>query len=262
MILRRRRSLAYAVYSGASQMRHPRNEREPSAIQPSKDQSSERRLLMNSHPYRPPLDMTAIDPPMALTALPTLRRPPFDSVTLWLHWATALVVLAMFATAWLRSLTHDDALRATLLQVHRSLGITIWMMTSVRLVWRLTRATMPPFPRTMTNAHRKLVRWSEYGLYATLFVQPLTGLGATLFNGRPFVLFTWRIAPLLSENRALSGAFHMAHEMGAWALAVLIAGHAGAALVHHFILRDDVLACMAPAIAPARHPKSLGGSRE
>src|SRR5262245_34817996 len=126
-------------------MRHPRNEREPSAIQPSKGQSIERRSLMNSHPYRPPLDVTAIDPPMAHRALPTLQRPPFDSVTLCLHWATALIVLAMFATAWLRSLSHDDALRATLLQVHRSSGITIWMMTSVRLAWRLTRATMPPF---------------------------------------------------------------------------------------------------------------------
>jgi cytochrome b561 len=217
---------------------------------------------MNSHPYRPPLDMIAIDPPMAHTALPTLRRPPFDDVTIWLHWATALIVLAMFATAWLRSLSHDDASRLTLLQVHRSLGVTIWMATSVRLAWRLTNATMPPFPHTMTNAHRKLVRWNEYGLYAMLFVQPLTGLGATLFNGRPFALFARRIAPLLSENRALSGLFHLAHELGAWAFAALVVGHAAAALVHHFILRDDVLACMAPAIAPVRPPASLGRRRE
>jgi cytochrome b561 len=200
--------------------------------------------------------MIAIDPAMANTASPTPQRQPFDSVTLWLHWATALIVLALFATAWLRSLSHDDSLRATLLQSHRSLGITIWMMTSVRLVWRLTSATLPPFPRTMTHAHRRLVRWSEYGLYAILFTQPLTGLGATLFSGRSFALFAWRIAPLLSENRALSSVFHMAHEFCAWAFAALVAGHAVAALVHHFILRDDVLACMAPAIAPGRHSEA------
>jgi superoxide oxidase len=205
---------------------------------------------MSPHRYRPPFDMIANTAPM------TLRRPPFDSFTIWLHWATALIVVAMFATAWLRSLSHDDALRGTLLQVHRSLGVTIWVMTSLRLVWRLTNATMPPFPATMTNAHRKLVRWSEYGLYAMLFVQPLTGMGATLFNGRPFALFGWRIAPLLSENRALSSALHMVHEFGAWTFAALIAGHAAAALVHHFILRDDVLECIAPAIAPVRHPEN------
>jgi cytochrome b561 len=215
---------------------------------------------MNSHLYRPPLDMIAIEPPRA--APTALRRQPFDGFTIWLHWATALIVLAMFATAALRSLSHDDTLRAPLLQVHRSLGLTIWAMTSVRLVWRLTNATMPPFPATMTNAHRKLVRWSELGLYAMLFVQPLTGLGATLFNGRPFALFGWRFAPLLSENRALSGVLHMMHEFGAWTFAALIAGHAAAAFVHHFILRDDVLECMAPAIAPARHPESPGRRRE
>jgi cytochrome b561 len=212
---------------------------------------------MNSHPYRTPLDMIAIEPAMANTAPMPLRRPPFDSFTIWLHWATALIVLAMFATAWLRSLSHDDALRATLLQAHRSLGLTIWVMTCFRLVWRVTNATMPPFPPTITDAHRRLVRWSECGLYAMLFVQPLTGLGATLFNGRPFALFAWRFAPLLSENRALSGVLHLAHECGAWAFAALVAGHAGAALVHHFVLRDDVLECMAPAIAPARHPEAL-----
>jgi len=211
---------------------------------------------MNSHLYRPPLEMIAGDRPIA-TARTIVRR-PFDSVTIWLHWTTALIVLAMFATAWLRSrsLLHDDALRAALLQTHRSLGVTIWIMTVFRLVWRLTNATMPPFPPTMTNAHRSLVRWTEYGLYAMLFVQPLTGMGATLFNGRPFALFAWRIAPLLSENRALSSVLHLVHECGAWAFAALVAGHAAAALVHHFVLRDDVLKCMAPAIAPARrHPE-------
>jgi cytochrome b561 len=46
------------------------------------------------------------------------RRPPFDSVTIGFHWATVLIVLAMFATAWLHSQSHDDAVKAILLQTH------------------------------------------------------------------------------------------------------------------------------------------------
>jgi superoxide oxidase len=177
------------------------------------------------------------------------RRPPFDNVTIFFHWVTVLIVLAMFTSAWLSSQSQDVAFTSVLLQIHRSLGVTIWFTTAFRFAWRLTNAKLPSFPDAMTAVHRTVVRWSEYGLYALLLVQPATGMGATLFSGRPFALFLWRIAPLVQHDKALRVTFHLAHELGAWALASLIAGHAIAALIHHFILRDDVLECMAPVIA-------------
>jgi len=185
------------------------------------------------------------------------RRPPFDSVTIWLHWATALIVLAMFASAWLRSQAHDDVLKASLLHVHRSLGVTIWIATALRLAWRLTHAKLPPFPAHMTKIHRAIVQSSEYGLYALPLGQPATGLATTLLGGRPFALFLWPIPQLMPGDAALRAAFHLAHELGAWALGALAVGHAVAALIHHFILRDDVLSCMAPAISPARRKQEF-----
>jgi cytochrome b561 len=189
------------------------------------------------------------------------RRPPFDSVTIGFHWATVLIVLAAFASAWLHSLSHDDVLRPLLLQIHRSLGVTIWVATVLRLTWRLTHAKLPPFPSDMTKIHRNIVKASEYGLYALLVSQPATGLGATLLRGRPFGIFLGRIPQLMPEDTALRAAFHLAHQIGAWALGALVAGHAAAALIHHFVLRDDVLHCMAPAIATGRHKREFSAAR-
>jgi cytochrome b561 len=187
-------------------------------------------------------------------AMPTgTRRPPFDTVTLCLHWATALLVLGMFASAWLHTLAEprESLYAAAFIQVHRSLGATIWGATTLRLVWRLTNAE----PVDMTKAHRTIVQISEYILYALLLVQPATGLGMSLFSGRSLALFLWRVPQLLSQNKAMSAAFHSAHEIGAWTLAALATAHAAAALFHHFVLRDDVLHCMAPVIpAPPRKP--------
>jgi superoxide oxidase len=180
------------------------------------------------------------------------RRLPFDDVTIFFHWVTVLIVLAMFTSAWLRSQSQDDAFKSALLQIHRSLGVTIWFTTAFRYAWRLTNAKLPPFPEAMTETHRTVVRWSEYGLYALLLVQPATGMAATLFSGQPFALFLWRIAPLVQEDKALRVTFHLAHELGALALAFLIAGHAVSALIHHFILRDDVLEYMVPVITATR----------
>jgi cytochrome b561 len=186
------------------------------------------------------------------------RRPPFDRVTIAFHWATVLIVLAMFITAWLHARSHDAELKAMLLQTHRSMGLTIWTMTVARLAWRLTHAKLPPFPGSMTRIHRAIVQTSEYCLYALLLVQPLTGLGDTIFRGRSFAIFFWQIPPLVSTDAALRDGFDLAHQIGACTFGALLMGHAAAALYHHFVLRDDVLHCMAPAISAARpEPKYL-----
>jgi cytochrome b561 len=194
--------------------------------------------------------------------MPIGTRRPFDSVTLCLHWATALLVLGMFASAWLHALAEasESVYAAAFIQVHRSLGAAIWVATAFRLFWRLTNAELPPFPIDITKVHRATVQTSEYILYALLLVQPAMGLGMALFNGRAFALFLFWVPQLLPQNKAVSAAFHSAHKIGAWTLAALVTIHALAALFHHFVLRDDVLHCMAPVIPTApRKPRSSAG---
>jgi cytochrome b561 len=183
------------------------------------------------------------------------RRSPFDTVTIVFHWVTVLIVLAMFATAWWHASVHPGVLRSSLLQLHRSLGVTIWLVTALRLVWRLTRAKLPPFPGQMSKMHRAVVKASEYSLYGLLLIQPLTGFAATLSKGRSFAIFLWQFPSLVPEHATLEAAFYHAHQLGACALGALIVGHAGAALIHHFFLRDDVLECMAPMLKSGRPKK-------
>jgi cytochrome b561 len=183
-------------------------------------------------------------------------RPPFDALTIALHWSTLFLILGLLGTALLHNETRDHSLAGLLLHIHRSLGVTIWALTALRLGWRLTRARMPAFPVSMTASHRLIVRLSEYGLYALLLFQPGTGLGQTLLQGRPFEVFGWNAPAIFAKDLPLAGAFREAHELGAWCLIALVSMHALAALIHHFILRDDVLETMAPAlrrrVAPSR----------
>jgi len=187
------------------------------------------------------------------------RRPAFDGLTIGLHWATVLFVLAQFASAWLHTLAEvrQSDFTPVLLQIHRSIGVTIWGVTALRLAWRLTNASLPPFPTRMTKLQRATVKMSEYGLYVLLLGQPATGLLTTLLGGRPFDLFFWRFPPIMPRDEMLKAALHFSHELGAWALAALAVGHAAVALFHHFVLRDDVLECMAPVIAKARPKQEL-----
>jgi superoxide oxidase len=180
-------------------------------------------------------------------APPARARPPFDTLTITLHWTTVLIVLTLFGGGLLYGQVEERSWAPPLLQVHRSLGVTIWTLTVLRLLWRVTGARFPAFPASMTPLHQLGARLSEYGLYALLLMQPATGLAQTILRGRTFEVFAWSIPPLVARDVGLVGIFRAAHEIGAWCLFALAGLHAAAALVRHLILRDDVLEAIAPA---------------
>jgi cytochrome b561 len=188
-------------------------------------------------------------------------RPPFDTFTITLHWITAVVVLTLVVSGLLYTQVEEQHWAAPLLRVHRSLGVTIWTLTAVRLAWRVTGARFPEFPSSMTPMHRMGARVSEYALYALLLLQPATGVAQSIFRGRPFEVFAWNIPAFVPRDLTLVGIFHAAHEIGAWCMIGLVGLHATAALVHHFILRDDVLEAMAPVFRHRDSPAPRRASR-
>lgn len=172
----------------------------------------------------------------------------FDQVTIALHWITAGLVGAQLATAWLVRQGGPGA--ATSFAAHRSLGVVIWMVVAVRLIWRSRYAYLPPFPPTMPPWQQQTAKLSELGLYALLLLQPLTGLASVLFRGRSFTLLALRVPAVLPPQKAMVHILQSAHEAGAAGLLGLIAVHAGAALFHEFRLRDGVLRRMLPWTPP------------
>jgi cytochrome b561 len=175
-------------------------------------------------------------------------RPPFDVLTITLHWSTLLFILALLGSGLLYGQVEGRPWALTLLWLHRSLGVTIWALTAFRLVWRWTGAQFPAFPASMTALHRLAVRVSEYGLYALLLLQPATGLAQTLLRGRPFELFAWRVPQVFPVHLGYAQLVQGFHEVGAWCLVALVGLHAAAALFHHLVRRDDVLKSMAPIL--------------
>jgi superoxide oxidase len=171
----------------------------------------------------------------------------FDQTSIALHWLTVLLIMAQFSSAWLRdAVDHETSFAMALLTMHRTTGLLTWIVVVARLVWRRYFADPPPFPQSMPKLQQSIAKANEYGLYALLITQPITGLGNVLFHGRPFTLLIWEVPVLLEANPAIRSLFVRAHEFGAKALVVLIGLHVGAALFHGLVLRDGVLQRMLP----------------
>lgn len=184
----------------------------------------------------------------------------YTAVAITLHWVMALGVLALAALGLVMVHGHLGlGRRFALYQLHKSIGVTILIVALVRLAWRYAYPP-PALPVHMPPLERLTAHAGHWLLYFYLIALPLTGwaLVSTSVLKLPTHLYgviPWPHLPVLSSlhNKAPVEAFlKMVHRYGAWTLLVLVAGHAGAALRHHFVRKDDVLLRMLPRVRRER----------
>lgn len=169
-----------------------------------------------------------------------------QTLTIALHWVTALLVCTQIALAILHDQVSDAEIRRGVLAAHRSLGVGIWLLVMVRLAWRLLAMRLLPFPASMAKWHQWGARLSEWGLYALLLAQAFTGMAATVLRGRPFDLLGIQVPSLIVPHKAWATTAQGLHALGAYALASLVLVHVGAAILHRVIANDGVLDSMLP----------------
>ena len=183
--------------------------------------------------------------------MPRIR---YDAMAIGLHWLIALGILALIAVGL--TMTHTQLgpmAKFQLYQLHKSIGITVLFAVALRALWRLTHRP-PRLPDAMPPLERRAAEGAHAALYAFLFLLPLTGwalVSASPFN-IPTVLYgviPWPHLPVLStltDKTPVERVLKLVHGKAAWLLIALVAVHAGAALRHHFILRDGIMQRMLP----------------
>jgi cytochrome b561 len=160
-----------------------------------------------------------------------------------LHWIVALGVLGLFCFGlWMKEVPPRGE-RHFYYALHATVGISILALMAVRLVWWLLNPT--PAAPAGTPSWRHWASWASHRLlYALTFAVLIVGwlLSGTL--RKPIELKAFGVIPVPQILEARSPYHRMLedwHEMLAYALIALVALHAGAALYHHYVLRDGVL---------------------
>lgn len=162
------------------------------------------------------------------------------------HWLTALLMAGSFILAFIMVELPIGPLKIDLYNWHKTIGLTILGLAVLRLAWRL-RHPAPPLPAGMVAWERWASQATHVALYLFLFSQPLVGLVMSWASGFPTILFdSFTLPSPIAANQALYDALSAVHFWSAWAMLTLIALHAGAALRHHFVKKDDVLRRMLP----------------
>lgn len=167
-----------------------------------------------------------------------------------IHWLLALALVGTFVLGVYMHELPFSPTRLKLYNWHKWAGVTILLLSVLRLVWRLTHpapalpvaieAAMPAWQRMAHHA-------THHALYALFFVVPLVGWAYSSAAGFPVVLFG--VLPLpdfVSADKALAALIKPWHEITALAMGALVLAHVGAALMHQFIDRDGLMQRMLP----------------
>jgi len=168
------------------------------------------------------------------------------------HWLTAIVVLVAFIygpggseeRVYLPPSGTDR-------QIHETLGLCVFVLTILRLLWRSVaiRPDPAPVPRWMGIAATS----TQYGLYVLMLALPLTAISGAWLEGHPLtLLFEVQIYPPVSSGHTIGSILAEVHGWLGDVIMWLAGLHAVAALYHHFVAKDGVLVSMLPGWMPLR----------
>jgi cytochrome b561 len=168
------------------------------------------------------------------------------------HWVTAILVLVAFiyGPGGSEERVYSPA-RDFDRQLHETLGMCVLGLVGFRGLWRMvdSQPDPPQLARWMGIA-AKAVQWA---LYLLLFALPLTAIAGAWLEGHPLTLLGGvEIPPPFGPSHDAGAKIATLHTWLGDAIFWLAGCHALAALYHHFVLKDGVLASMLPRGFPLR----------
>jgi cytochrome b561 len=183
----------------------------------------------------------------------------YNAVAMSLHWLIAVLLITNIGLAWYFNTLHGLA-KVAIIQIHKPVGITILVLSLMRLAWRFI-SPPPPLPAHVTGWERAAANTVYALFYVVMIGMPLTGwlmvsasktidvYPISFFNLVHFPAygpFTQLPAAQMHHTHAL---FEFIHDSGAKLAYGLIVLHIGAALRHQFIKRDEVFWRMFPFVS-------------
>ena len=165
-----------------------------------------------------------------------------------LHWLIAVLIVLNFVLA---NMADDlpKAEAAGIMANHKAIGITVLLLTLVRIAWRFVHP-MPPLVETLKAWEAAVAKVTHWLFYFLMLAIPVAGWGlhSAASGGKPvsvFGLFSMPALPV-GHDKPTAEMFYETHEITATLMFLLIVLHVGAALKHQFFDKDGTMRRMLP----------------
>jgi cytochrome b561 len=192
-------------------------------------------------------------PPVSTTAAPARRAVARYTLTaVSLHWVIAFLIFCNIALGLIGVNWASPAWERPMLDLHKSIGLTVLALVFVRLFWRLTHRP-PALPAQYPKLEAFAAHAAHYALYVLIFALPLTGWihdsAWSAATSHPFHLYWvipfFRLGFITGLDPATKDYVHTLfgnlHTWLGYALYVVLAAHILGALKHQLIDREPEL---------------------
>ncbi len=165
----------------------------------------------------------------------------YGTVAIMIHWLSAIFIFALMGSGFRAGSLADSAAKASVLSVHVPLGIIILLLTLTRVAWWLFVDRKPLHAEGDPALQTASAKAVHLLFYIVIFGVAASGIGMMVLSGVGAILFGGLDAPLPD---LWDYGPRIPHGIGARVMAALLILHIGAALYHHFIKKDGLIARM------------------
>jgi len=170
----------------------------------------------------------------------------YGSLSIKMHWFMVILMVATFAFIECRVFFEKGTDMRNLFKMwHFMLGLSILFMAIIRLYFRFKQIT-PKITPPLSAMQNLGAQCAHIALYIFMIAMPIAGWMMLSLFGKPVPFFGLELPSLMSVNKELGKEIKEIHELVGSLGYYLISFHAVAALVHHYIQKDDTLIRMLP----------------
>jgi len=161
----------------------------------------------------------------------------YDGVSRSFHWIMAFLIAWQLLKFFDRIDDGEHWVGQTLVPWHISIGVLVLLLVVLRMFWAAGRKGDRATHIPATSAPAKL---GHFLLYVGMVLLPITGILVMLGGGHGLAVFGIELAAE-GEEIAWMSSIGGLHSPIAWLTLIMIVGHIGMALMHHFVKKDGVL---------------------
>ena len=163
----------------------------------------------------------------------------YGPMAITIHWLTAILILALFATGLLAAGQPDPAAKLALVRFHVPLGSAVLLLTLLRIVWWWMMDRRPALPAGQPDWQKFVAHGVHIALYLVVLLLAASGIATLVLSGALPAIIAGTTLP--DFETVLPRLVHGAASKVMLGLLVL---HIGAALYHQFVRRDHLMARM------------------
>ena len=162
----------------------------------------------------------------------------YGSISKIFHWLSAAVLLIQIPLGFYLVDLDFSEKRLTIENIHVILGLSIFYLTILRLIYKLFNPT-PSLENSIFLGQRLIAKLNHILLYLTILIITISGALKKLFNGEMLDLFLFDIE--IKDNFELAELFYDIHILSNYTLIALISLHIFAVIIHKVIFKENLL---------------------